>query len=45
MILEAASNGANLIVLPEMFTTPFNKEYMLKYAEPIPEDFLTNDLC
>ena len=28
-----------------MFYTPFNKEWMLKYKEPITEDFRTNDKC
>ena len=42
---EAAENGADLIVLPEMFTTPFNKEHMLINKEPIPDDYKTNDKC
>ena len=35
MILKAAEEGAQVIMLPEMFTTPFEKEHMLKNAEPI----------
>lgn len=35
MILESANNGADLIVLPEMFNTPYQKDFMLKDQEPI----------
>ena len=33
MIREAAKNGANVIVLPEMFTCPYDKESMLAAKE------------
>jgi len=33
MIREAAKNGADVIVLPEMFTCPYDKESMLKAKE------------
>jgi predicted amidohydrolase len=29
MIREASQNGADVIVLPEMFTCPYTKQYML----------------
>lgn len=29
MIREAAAGGADIIVLPEMFATPYTKHYML----------------
>jgi omega-amidase len=45
MIREAASNGADVIVLPEMFTTPYTKHYMLKFKEPLLPDYKTNERC
>ena len=33
MVREAASGGADLIMLPEIFNTPYTKEYMLKDKE------------
>lgn len=33
MIREAVKNGADVIVLPEMFTCPYDKESMLKAKE------------
>lgn len=45
MVREAAANGADIIVLPEMFVTPYTKHYMLKDKEPLTEDFKTNDKC
>lgn len=39
MIKEAASSGADIIMLPEMFNTPFNKKFMLELSEPIGEDY------
>lgn len=36
MIYEAADNGASVIVLGEMFNCPYESEYFLKFAEPIP---------
>jgi predicted amidohydrolase len=33
MIREASGNGADIIMLPEMFCCPYNKEYMLKEKE------------
>lgn len=35
MITDAASRGAQVIMLPEMFVTPFQKEFMLANAEPV----------
>ena len=35
MVTDAASRGAQVIMLPEMFVTPFQKEYMLANAEPV----------
>ncbi|MDX9888943.1 MAG: nitrilase-related carbon-nitrogen hydrolase, partial [Anaerovoracaceae bacterium] len=34
MILEAAKNGARLIVLPEMWNCPYSSDYFKDYAEP-----------
>lgn len=45
MIKEASSNGADLIMLPEMFNSPFNKKFMLEYKEPILDDYKTNPKC
>ena len=35
LITDAASRGAQVIMLPEMFVTPFQKEHMLANAEPV----------
>lgn len=35
-IERAAERGAHLVVLPEMFTTPFDYEYIYSIAEPVP---------
>ena len=35
MIRKAASDGAQVIMLPEMFVCPYQRSYMLKEAEPI----------
>jgi omega-amidase len=37
MIKKAASSGAQVIMLPEMFTSPYNGSHMLKNAEPVNE--------
>jgi predicted amidohydrolase len=34
MVSKAAAEGAELIVLPEMFHCPYSKEYFVRYAEP-----------
>lgn len=34
-VLEAASNGAGLIVLPECFNSPYGVKYFAKYAETL----------
>lgn len=34
-VLEAASNGANLVVLPECFNSPYGTKYFPKYAEEL----------
>ncbi|KAF9424147.1 hypothetical protein BGZ76_003553 [Entomortierella beljakovae] len=36
-VLEAASNGANLIVLPECFNSPYGTNFFPEYAESIKE--------
>ncbi len=33
MIREASLNGADVIVLPEMFTCPYTKKHMLQEKE------------
>ena len=38
MVKEAASKGADVIMLPEMFTCPYTKEWMLKEKEYASED-------
>ena len=38
-------NGADVIVLPEMFTAPYTRKYMLDYKEPLLDDFKTNPKC
>ena len=46
LILKAAEEGAQVIMLPEMFTTPFQKDHMLKNAEPILiKDFRDEPKC
>ena len=46
MVTEAAKKGAQVIILPEMWTTPFTKEHMLKNAEPIKlKDFDKDPRC
>lgn len=37
MIREAASQGSNLIVLPEMFNCPYENKYFPVFAEAFPE--------
>ncbi|KAL7269359.1 Omega-amidase nit3 [Rhizina undulata] len=34
--VEAANRGANVIVLPECFNSPYGTEHFQKYAEPVP---------
>lgn len=36
MILEASSNGVDLVVLPEMFNCPYDNSFFPKYAEDFP---------
>ena len=40
--LEGLAGKTDLVVLPEMFNTPFNKKWMLEFKEPIGDDFKTN---
>ncbi|KAG0643490.1 carbon-nitrogen hydrolase [Tuber brumale] len=35
-VAEAAKNGANIVVLPECFNSPYGTEHFPNYAEPIP---------
>ena len=35
-VREAASNGAQVIVLPECFNSPYGTKYFPDYCEPIP---------
>lgn len=35
MIRKAAAKGANVIMLPEIFTCPYQRDFMVKCAEPI----------
>jgi omega-amidase len=37
MIKQAASSGAQVIMLPEMFVSPYTGSHMLKNAEPVDE--------
>lgn len=39
MIYAAAKGGADVIMLPEMFTTPFMGDYMVAAAEPYGPNF------
>lgn len=34
MVTEAAENGAKVVVLPEMWNTPYSNDYFREYAEP-----------
>ncbi|KNC98081.1 uncharacterized protein SPPG_06492 [Spizellomyces punctatus DAOM BR117] len=34
-VLEAAKNGANVVVLPECFNSPYGTQYFPQYAEPL----------
>ena len=36
MIRDAASNGAQVISLPECFNSPYGTSYFPNYCEPIP---------
>lgn len=33
MVCEAAQNGANVVVLPEMYNCPYSKEYFKRFAD------------
>ncbi len=44
MIEEASEQGAQIVVLPEMFSTPYQNDYFPEYAEVCPgytTDFLS----
>ncbi|KAJ1670661.1 Omega-amidase nit3, partial [Spiromyces aspiralis] len=34
-VQEAAKNGANVVVLPECFNSPYGTQFFAEYAEPI----------
>jgi len=34
MVKEAAENGANVVVLPEMFNCPYTRKYFIPFSEP-----------
>ncbi len=36
MIEEASEQGAQIVVLPEMFSTPYQNDYFPEYAEVCP---------
>ena len=50
-IREAASKGAQLIVLPECFNSPYGTSYFSEYCEPIPGESMeflrqvAKDIC
>ena len=35
MVMEAANNGADIIMLPEIWMTAYNQEYVSKDAEDL----------
>lgn len=35
MVREAAAGGAKVIMLPEIFVCPYQRDFMVKSAEPI----------
>jgi omega-amidase len=37
LVLRAAQNDARVIVLPEIFNSPYSVQYFREYSEPIPE--------
>jgi len=41
LLIEAAENGSDIIVLPEMFICPYNNDYFLQYGEVINENSQT----
>lgn len=46
MITEAASRGAQVIMLPEIFVAPYQQDYMLANAEPVKvEGFEQDERC
>lgn len=36
LVREAASGGANMVLLPECFNSPYGTQYFADYAETIP---------
>ena len=38
MIREAAGNGSNIVILPEMFNCPYDTKYFSVFAEAYPGD-------
>ncbi|KAI9287002.1 carbon-nitrogen hydrolase [Umbelopsis sp. AD052] len=44
-VLEASKNGANIVVLPECFNSPYGTNFFPDYAETIPEGKSTEALA
>ena len=35
LVKKASQNGANVVVLPECFNSPYGTQYFAQYAEPL----------
>ena len=44
MVREAASNGAQVVSLPECFNSPYGTRYFPEYCEPVPDGDSTRTL-
>lgn len=45
MIKKAAEQGANLVLLPEMFNCPYHISYFKSFSEPVPEGYTSQTLA